>query len=102
MQSFFSNALSKAVENHIGLSDTRRARLAWLALLIMRAGTICLWRLAAPGAIPAQTDFVRKRFYRFFSMSNWTARRPRAGSPNFWDVPANLGFWPCRAHAGKH
>jgi len=49
MQPLFSNALSKAVENHIKLSDTRRETLAWLALLIMQQGTICLWR-----------------FYRFF------------------------------------
>jgi hypothetical protein len=37
MQPLFSNARSKAAENHIKLSDTRRATLAWLALLIMRA-----------------------------------------------------------------
>lgn len=37
MQPLFSNALSKAGENRIKLSDTRRATLAWLALLIMRA-----------------------------------------------------------------
>ena len=66
MQPIFSNALSKAVENHIKLSDTRRETLAWLALLIMQQGTICLWRLAAYVASPAQTDFVRRRFYRFF------------------------------------
>lgn len=66
MQPLFSNALSKAVENHIRLSDTRRETLAWLALLIMQQGTICLWRLAAYVASPAQTDSVRRRFYRFF------------------------------------
>ncbi len=66
MQPLFSNALSKAVENHIKLSDTRRETLAWLALLIMQQGTICLWRLAAYVASPAQTDSVRRRFYRFF------------------------------------
>src|ERR1700731_3470467 len=37
MQPLFSNARSKAAKNHIKLSDTRRATLAWLALLIMRA-----------------------------------------------------------------
>jgi hypothetical protein len=37
MQPLFSNARSKAAENHVKLSDTRRATLAWLALLIMRA-----------------------------------------------------------------
>ena len=48
MQNTFSNALSAAVSKHIPLSATRRETLAWLALLIMRQGTICLWRLAAP------------------------------------------------------
>src|ERR1035437_5004880 len=66
MQPLFSNALSKAVENHIRLSDTRRETLAWLALLIMQQGTLCLGRLAAYVGAPAQTDSVRRRFYRFF------------------------------------
>ncbi len=57
---------TEAVENHLKLSDTRRETLAWLALLIMQQGTICLWRLAAYVASPAQTDSVRRRFYRFF------------------------------------
>ena len=47
MQYTFSNALSEAVSKHIPLSATRRETLAWLALLIMRQGTMCLWRLAA-------------------------------------------------------
>jgi hypothetical protein len=46
---------------HIKLPDTRRATLSWLALLIMPAGTICLGRLAAPVASPAQPDFARRR-----------------------------------------
>lgn len=66
MQNTFSNALSEAVCNHIPLSATRRETLAWLALLIMRHGTICLWRLAAHVATAAATDSVRRRFYRFF------------------------------------
>jgi len=66
MQSIFSNALSEAVAKHIDLSATRRETLSWLALLIMRHGTICLWRLAAFVASAAQTDSVRRRFYRFF------------------------------------
>ena len=66
MQSIFSNALSRAVAKHIDLSVTRRQTLAWLALLIMQHGTICLWRLAAYVASAAQTDSVRRRFYRFF------------------------------------
>ena len=66
MQSIFSNALSRAIAKHINLSATRRETLSWLALLIMQHGTICLWRLAAFVASAAQTDSVRRRFYRFF------------------------------------
>jgi hypothetical protein len=66
MQNTFSNALSEAVSKHIPFSATRRETLAWLALLIMRQGTICLWRLAAHVATAAATDSVRRRFYRFF------------------------------------
>jgi hypothetical protein len=66
MQSIFSNALSRAVAKHIGLSATRRETLSWLALLIMQHGTISLWRLAAYVASAAQTASVQRRFYRFF------------------------------------
>jgi hypothetical protein len=66
MQNTFSNALSEAVSKHIALSPTRRETLAWLALLIMRHGTICLWRLAAHVATAATTDSAPRRFYRFF------------------------------------
>src|SRR5665213_2796052 len=66
MQSIFSNALSRAIAKHITLSGTRRETLSWLALLIMQHGTISLWRLAAHVASVAQTDSVRRRFYRFF------------------------------------
>jgi hypothetical protein len=66
MQNTFSNALSEAVSKHIPLSATRRETLAWLTLLIMRQGTICLWRLAAHVTTTARTDSVRRRFYRFF------------------------------------
>ena len=66
MQSIFSNALSRAAAKHIDLSVTRRETLSWLTLLIMQHGTICLWRLAAYVASMAQTDSVRRRFYRFF------------------------------------
>jgi hypothetical protein len=64
MQNTFSNALSGAISKHIPLSATRRETLAWLTLLILRQGTICLWRLAAH--VAAATDSVRRRFYRFF------------------------------------
>ena len=66
MQSIFSNALSRAVAKHIGLSATRRETLSWLALLIMQHGTIGLWRLAAYVASATQIASVRRRFYRFF------------------------------------
>ena len=66
MQNIFSTALSSAVSKHIELSPTRRETLAWLALLIMQHGTICLWRLAAYVTTAAQTESVRRRFYRFF------------------------------------
>jgi len=59
------NALSEAISKHISLSATRRETLGWIALLIMRHGTICLWRLAAHVAT-ATTDSVRQRFYRIF------------------------------------
>ena len=66
MQSIFSNALSRAVAKHIGLSTTRRETLSWLTLLIMQHGTISLWRLAAYVVSAAQTASVQRRFYRFF------------------------------------
>lgn len=66
MQSIFSNALSRAVAKHVGLSTTRRETLSWLALLIMQHGTISLWRLAAYVVSAAQTTSVQRRFYRFF------------------------------------
>ncbi len=66
MQNQFSNALSEAISEHIKLSGTRRETLTWLVYLIMRHGTICLWRLAAHVATDAATASVRRRFYRFF------------------------------------
>lgn len=66
MQKTFANALSEVITEHIDLSFTRKETLAWLALLVMRHGTICLWRLAAYVSTAAQTESVRRRFYRFF------------------------------------
>jgi len=66
MQSAFSNALSEVAAKHVRLSATRHETLCWLALLILRFGTICLWQLAAHVATAAKTDSVRRRFYRFF------------------------------------
>ena len=66
MPSLASHALSEAVSDHIKLSATRRETLVWLILLLMRHGSICLWRLAAHVDTLASTDSVRRRFYRFF------------------------------------
>lgn len=66
MQSDFSNALSEAAAKHVRLWPTRQETLCWLVFLILRFGTISLWRLAAHVATPAHTDSVRRRFYRFF------------------------------------
>jgi hypothetical protein len=66
MQRTFSNALSEAITKHTGLSPSRKETLSWLALLIMQHGSICLWRLAAYVVTAAQTESVRRRFYRFF------------------------------------
>ena len=49
MQNAFSDALSKSLSQHIALGETRHETLTWLAFLIMRQGTICLWRLDAEG-----------------------------------------------------
>ncbi|WP_395661361.1 hypothetical protein [Aestuariivirga sp.] len=65
MQNAFSNALSSLILQHIDLSPTRRETLAWLTFLIMRQGTICLWRLAAHVDTAAGISSVRRRFYRF-------------------------------------
>lgn len=66
MQSVFSNALSCAVAKHVRLSSTRRETLFLLVKLIVQHGTVCLWRLAAHVETTAQTNSVRRRFYRFF------------------------------------
>jgi hypothetical protein len=66
MQSIFSNALSKLLSEHLPLSASRRETLSWLVLLIMRQGTVCLWRLAAHAESHATLASVQRRFYRFF------------------------------------
>jgi hypothetical protein len=70
MQSLFSNALAEAGSKHIKLSPPRRETLGWLALLIMRAGTIWQCWLAAHGTTAARTESARRRFYRFFQLGN--------------------------------
>ena len=66
MDSIFLNTLSAFTQEHIALSRTRRQTLCWLVLLIMRYGTVCLWRLAAHAPSCARTGSVRRRFYQFF------------------------------------
>src|SRR3546814_5713389 len=66
MQSAFTNALSMMAAKHVRLSGTRQETLCWLVLLMLRLGTVTLWRLAAHVQTAAQTDSVRRRFYRFF------------------------------------
>ena len=62
----FLNTLSVMTREHIALSETRRQTLCWLIFLIMRYGSVSLWRLAAHAPSKARTASVRRRFYRFF------------------------------------
>jgi hypothetical protein len=66
MQSVFTNALSKLLSQHTGLTASRRETLSWLVLLMLRQGSVCLWRLAAHVSTPAELASVQRRFYRFF------------------------------------
>lgn len=66
MQSVFTNALSRMLAKHLSLSATRQETLCWLVLLMLRFGSVTLWRLAAHVETVARTDSVRRRFYRFF------------------------------------
>jgi hypothetical protein len=66
MQSVFTNALSSLLSQHTGLSASRRETLAWLVLLMLRQGSVCLWRLAAHVSTSADLASVQRRFYRFF------------------------------------
>ena len=70
MQSVFSTALSSLLSQHTALSASRRETLAWLVLLVMQRGTVCLWRLAAHVAGRAETASVQRRFYRFFQFAH--------------------------------
>jgi len=73
MQSAFSNALSETIANHVSLHPARRETLCLLVLLIVRFGTILLWRLAEHVETAAKTASVRRRFYRFFQKVNLDA-----------------------------
>ncbi|MGH6846671.1 MAG: hypothetical protein ACREC0_04305 [Methylocella sp.] len=60
--------------------------------MIKTQGTLCLRRLAAPGASPAQPDFVRRRFDRFFQhgklrdltvdRTNWESGKTTINTPD--------------------
>lgn len=73
MQSTFTDALSRMAAKHVSLSATRHETLCWLVLLMLRFGTVTLWRLAAHVETAARTDSVRRRFYRFFQKVNLDA-----------------------------
>lgn len=66
MQELLTKALSTTIENHIALWRTRRETLVWLVTLIIRTGTVSLWRLAGHVDTRAQTLSVHRRFERFF------------------------------------
>ena len=61
-----NRALTEGLRDHIKLSTSRFQTLSWLVFLMLQQGSVCLWRLAAYVSTPAQTDSVRRRFYRFF------------------------------------
>lgn len=66
MGSMFIDGLSRLTHAHIRLGPTRRETLCWLIFLMLRQGSVCLWRLASHAPSRAQTASVRRRFYRFF------------------------------------
>lgn len=61
-----NRALTEGLRDHIKLSSSRFQTLSWLVFLMLQQGSVCLWRLAAHVSTSAQTDSVRRRFYRFF------------------------------------
>jgi hypothetical protein len=93
MQSLFSNALSKLFSQPLSLSTSRRERLAWLVLLVMRQGTVCLLRLAAHGrkassrfalglktfckALASPSRFTAKRFLHDLLSPRRAASKPK-------------------------
>src|ERR1035438_550357 len=100
MQSIFSNALSRAVAKHIGLSATRQETLSWLTLLIMQHGTISLWRLAAYVASVAQTASVQRRFYRFFQFVRLDGAHSARVVVELLGLSDKLWFWRLIARTG--
>lgn len=66
MSESLTKALSACLREHIPLSQTRHETLGWLVVLVLRFGTVSLWRLAAHVPSRAQTASVHRRFERFF------------------------------------
>ena len=62
----FFEGLSKTVQDHIHLSDSRMATLSWLTLCFLRVGTVYIGRLAAYVESRALEMSVLRRFERFF------------------------------------
>ncbi|MCP4263993.1 MAG: IS4 family transposase [Candidatus Brocadiaceae bacterium] len=61
-----TQSLSTTLKKHIPLWRTRQETLSCLIILILRTGTVSLWRLAAHANSPAKTLSVHRRFERFF------------------------------------
>jgi hypothetical protein len=68
-------------------------RMSWPTLLIMQNGTICLWRLAAYVASMAQTDSVRRRFYRFFQFVRLDSTLAARVVVELLGLGGSHGFW---------
>ena len=66
MSKIFTQALSASLKEHTNLSETRQETLGWLVILIVRLGTVCLWRMAAHVDSPALTASTERRLRRFF------------------------------------
>lgn len=66
MQRPFTHTLSALLRDHIDISKTRLETLNWLIILILRMGTVSLWRLASHAPSQAKISSIRRRFERFF------------------------------------
>ncbi len=61
-----TQVLSRSLQEHITLHRTRHETLSCLVVLILRFGTVSLWRLASHAHSSAKTLSVHRRFERFF------------------------------------
>lgn len=61
-----TQSLSSYLRDHIHLHQTRRETLCCLVVLILRFGTVSLWRLAAHAQSTTKMASVHRRFERFF------------------------------------